>query len=153
MYIGRDAMSGLINDTIAVGGGRLEPPAVRISDRVTRGMIVRDRTYSPTSKPRWPKACARDGFGAPSTDQADFASCTAVIQATHACLGVGYIIRPWPSLPRQLPYSLHSAPWAVEISSQILQRSQLVFPLRDQLFCPHDYIHRPEGILSSYDDH
>ena len=146
-------MSGLIDDTIAVGSGRLEPPAVRGSDRVMRGMIVRERTYSPTSKPRWPKACARDGFRAPSTDQADFASCIIVIQATYACLDVGYIIRPWSSLPRQLPYSLHSASRAVEIGPQILQRSQLVFPLRDQLFCPHQYIHWPGGTLSRHDDH
>ena len=153
MYIGSDAMSGLINDTIAVGSGRLEPPAVRVSDLVISWMIEREWTHSPTSKPRWPNACARDGFGAPSMDQADFASCTIVIQATHDYLDVGYIIRPWPSLPSQLPHSLHSASWAVKIGSQILQRSQLVFPLRDQLFRPYLYIHRPEGIPCSWDDH
>ena len=84
MFIGCDAVSSLIDDAIAVSSGRFEPPAVRMLDGATRGMIVEERTYSPTSKPIWPIACARDGFGDPSTDHADFASCANVIQATQA---------------------------------------------------------------------
>ena len=88
-------MRGFVDDAIAVGSGRLEPPAVQMSSKIARGLMERKMTYSPTSKPRWPMACALDGLGAPSTDQADFDSYALVNQATDVVLGRG-VHRPVP---------------------------------------------------------
>ena len=81
IFIGGDAVSGLVDNTVTIGSGRLEPPAVRMSGKAFMGTTVGESTYSPTSKPRWPKACARDGFNFPSTDQTDFNSCYHIFRA------------------------------------------------------------------------
>lgn len=93
MFIGGDAVSRLIDDAIAVGSSRLKPPAVQMLGQCTGAMIVGEKTYSPTSKPRWPKAYARDGFGAPSTDQADLASCDNYYSG-NACVFGGGVHHP-----------------------------------------------------------
>ena len=52
VFVGGDAVSALINYAIAVCSGRLEPPAGQTSGKGIRGMIMRERTYSPISKSR-----------------------------------------------------------------------------------------------------
>ena len=146
IFIGRDAVSSLVDDAITIGSGRFQPPAVRMSGKGIMATIVGERTYSPTSKPRWPKACARDGSNSPSTDQAEFNSCHHIFRQRKFLEKSPYIIWHESILVGYFLYPLHSPPWTIEISPDFFQWAQLNLPLGNQFFCLHLQIHWPAPI-------